>query len=563
MSGMFFISILIADVLNHKARFVSFEKGLNVITSSDNHVGKSSVIKSLYYSLGAEVRFDERWDKNTKLTVVTIDVDGTVYQVVRFLKKFAIFKGEELILLSEAVSKQLAPKLAEIFNFSVYLTEKGGEKKVVQAPPAFTLMPYYIDQDKGWNDLYSSFERIEQFAKRERAKSLYFHLGMYTKDRIELQARKDLMREKIKELQDEEQRLVIMVNKLTEEINNIIPADNEEELQEFLTPQKSEIESLVNEIGRVRNNLQELTTSFLQHKKQLDLIVQFQQSPQFGKTEKKPCHVCPQCGYEFDDELYNLVRCNYNQSNAEYLRAQVELIVNNIKVELASQEQQYIALMRKLKEKEKVYDESQNAYDAYLQHRGLKNTVRKYSIELNNNRIKQSEYEDEINFINQKNRNVPNKKEIEKTYADFVKQNIIALNAWSQDYEGKINLLKSLNAQGSLLPKVILSQYIAIFQTMAATNSHVIRFPFVVDSPRDKESSVTSSKDILNMITKITSLPQIILSTVDYDSFGIEAVGRVNKIFFDKKFSVLNGEEYEEWKEKIEGLYHLMTSENI
>ena len=50
MSNMFFKNILIADVQKKTARFVSFEKGLNVITSSENHVGKSSVIKSLYYT---------------------------------------------------------------------------------------------------------------------------------------------------------------------------------------------------------------------------------------------------------------------------------------------------------------------------------------------------------------------------------------------------------------------------------------------------------------------------------------------------------------------------------
>lgn len=190
MSNMYFKSILIADIQKHTARLIPFEKGLNVITSTENHVGKSSVIKSLYDTLGAEVRFDTRWNKDTKLTAVTIDVDGTEYRVIRFIKKFAIFKGNELILLSDSVTKQLAPKFAEIFNFSVYLAKKDDNKRVVQAPPAFTFMPYYIDQDKGWNGLYDNFERMEQFAKPERAKSLYFHLGLYTKARIELQAKK-------------------------------------------------------------------------------------------------------------------------------------------------------------------------------------------------------------------------------------------------------------------------------------------------------------------------------------------------------------------------------------
>ena len=246
--------------------------------------------------------------------------------------------------------------------------------------------------------------------------------------------------------------------------------------------------------------------------------------------------MCPQCGYEFDDELYDLVRSNYNQSNAEYLRAQIELIVNNIRAELKTQEERYVELMAKLKEQERVYDESQDAYDAYLRHRGLKDTVRKYSLELADNRIKQSDCEDEIKDINKELQKVSDKKEIEQTYIGFVKQNIIALSAWTQEYDGKIKLLKALNAQGSLLPKIILSQYNALFQTMAGMNSSVIRFPFVVDSPREKESSVSSSKEILNMIARISSLPQVILATVEYDTFGVEDGGSVNKIYLDTQF---------------------------
>lgn len=78
---------------------------------------------------------------------------------------------------------------------------------------------------------------------------------------------------------------------------------------------------------------------------------------------------------------------------------------------------------------------------------------------------------------------------------------------------------------------------------------------------REKESSFSSSKEILNMIAKISSLPQIVLATVDYDTFGVDDGGNVNKIYLDTQFSVLNEAMYTERVEEIEGLYHLMTSE--
>ena len=75
MREMYFNSILIADIAAHKARFQKFEKGLNVVTSADNHVGKSSLLKSLYHSLGANVKYDSVWDINSKLYILDFTVD--------------------------------------------------------------------------------------------------------------------------------------------------------------------------------------------------------------------------------------------------------------------------------------------------------------------------------------------------------------------------------------------------------------------------------------------------------------------------------------------------------
>ena len=43
MKEVYFKSLMIADLQNRTARVQLFEKGLNVVTSADNHVGKSSL----------------------------------------------------------------------------------------------------------------------------------------------------------------------------------------------------------------------------------------------------------------------------------------------------------------------------------------------------------------------------------------------------------------------------------------------------------------------------------------------------------------------------------------
>ena len=85
MKEFFFQNILIADISKKVAKWQQFTKGLNVVTGIDNHVGKSSLLKSLFYALGADVAFDSAWDQNSKLYVATINVNGNTY---RFLKHF-------------------------------------------------------------------------------------------------------------------------------------------------------------------------------------------------------------------------------------------------------------------------------------------------------------------------------------------------------------------------------------------------------------------------------------------------------------------------------------------
>jgi hypothetical protein len=62
------------------------------------------------------------------------------------------------------------------------------------------------------------------------------------------------------------------------------------------------------------------------------------------------------------------------------------------------------------------------------------------------------------------------------------------------------------------------------------------------------------------MIANISSLPQVIVATVDYDTFGVDDNGKAHKLFFSDQFSVLNEETYLKYSDDIEGLLNLLTN---
>ena len=52
-------AITMVDLTHKEAKKVHFQSGKNLLTSGSNHLGKSVVMKSIFYTLGAEVFYPE------------------------------------------------------------------------------------------------------------------------------------------------------------------------------------------------------------------------------------------------------------------------------------------------------------------------------------------------------------------------------------------------------------------------------------------------------------------------------------------------------------------------
>lgn len=544
MKEVYFQSILIADLQKNTARLQNFSKGLNVVTSTDNHVGKSSLLKSLYYALGADVDYDSVWGRNTKIYIATLSVDGELYRIVRLMRRFAVFHNEKLLLITDSVTKELTPLLGKIFDFTVYLPNKE-TGKVEMAPPAFTFMPYYIDQDKGWDRLYESFASIQQYKSVDRIKSLYYHLNIYTKGTVELMAQRDKLKDRLEEIKIENARLCTVLTALQEEIANLPPADNIQELESQLEIPQKRIEVLIEQAGKVRNDIQEFEAELLQHQHRLEVISEYHalQGDSSDAITSSP-HACPNCGYVFDEELFNIVRANYSTVNEDYLRQQIQLIIDSLAAKLSAAENHYVALMKKLKLEETAFTAEKDEFDIYVRQRGLQDSIRRFTAELGKNTAESTDISTQIREITKEINKLPNRKEVEEKYIEYVRSNIINLDAWDAAYDGTIRLLKPIKAQGTLENKIILAQFVGLFQTMEYFKSNATRFPFVVDSPRGKEASVLSSRDILKMIAQLEMLPQIILATIDYSTFQPEIDTPTNVITLTEQRKLLCEQDY-------------------
>ena len=562
MSEMYFKSILIADIVSHKARFQQFQKGLNVITSTNNHVGKSSLLKSLYHTLGANVKYDSVWNVNNKLFVLDFCVDNIDYRIVRQIKSFAVFKGEELILVTSKVMSELAPLLEKIFHFGIYLDSKK-DGRVTLAPPVFTFLPYYIDQDNGWSELYGSFQNQEQYKKHDRMKSLYYHLSIYTKSAVELMAQRDKLQEELDTLKTDATKLLDIIEALTDEIQGIVPADDVAQFDKNIQISKNKIRTLVKQIGEKRNRIQELEISLEQHEHQLQVITEYHTIAKTAQSNQEIfTHSCPRCGYLYDDEIYNRVHANYLNVSDSYVKTYIGQVIISIRDDLQKEKQQYITLTKKLNNLETAYSNKEDEFELYIRHRGISESVDKLNTRLGKNQKEQSDIRKALKDIAKELKSFPSKKEVESKYIEFTRLNIIKLGAWNAAYDGTIKLLSPIKAQGTLENKIILSQFVGLFQTMEYFKTQTIRLPFVVDSPRGKEASQESSKEILSMIAGISMLPQVILATIDFndykDSLG-DSAKNATVITLQKHNRLLDEADYITHEAEIEQLLNLFN----
>lgn len=557
-TNVIFRNILIVDTDECIAKHISFLHGLNVITSSENHVGKSSLAKSLYFSLGAEIDYDQQWNKKSKLYCLEFLVDGRPYSIVRQKNKFIIFNGSDLIAECTSVTKELAPILGEIFGFSVYLPDKNTKKHML-APPVFTYLPYYIDQDSGWGtEPYESFASLDQFNKTDRIKSLYYHLGVYNKHSVDIQARIDANKAEIEHLQESIGHAEITLKTIEPELRQLVPVQDVEELERMLSPSKERINRIIGKLKESRNRIQLLQSNLLQHNKNLVTITEHNHHASSGNDSASM--ICPKCGYEYDTELYTKVRKIYNIENSEYFLQQIRFIIEALEKSLTEEQVRYIAQMEQLRIEEQATLQIHDGYETYVKLRGLKSTINRMHQTIGESTANQNAYKTENRSLNKELRNLPNKKDVDKKYIEDTRSNIIRLKAWDNDYEGKIGLLKPLKGQGTLSSKIILAQYIALFSTMEAIGASNIRLPFVIDSPRTKEPSVASSIEILNMISGIKSLPQIILVTMDYDTFDVALKDQANIIKLTEPRKLLNSADYYKHETRIKGFLDLIAS---
>lgn len=97
--SVYYKELLIFDKKTNKARKIKFEKGINIITSALNCVGKTSLSLMILYGFGAKVQFSDKWDLNNIFTKLTLEHDEKDITIIRYKDTYTILTNEKNIFI--------------------------------------------------------------------------------------------------------------------------------------------------------------------------------------------------------------------------------------------------------------------------------------------------------------------------------------------------------------------------------------------------------------------------------------------------------------------------------
>lgn len=327
----------IIDFKNYEAANFSFGRGNNLIISDDNTQGKSSLLKSIYYTLGFDVRqFPSGWNYKDMYFQLVVEIDKQSYTITRQQDIYRVDEIEGSMNVKE-YSMWLQKKL----NIDMRLLNTR-TRELFKAYSSAIILPFYIDQDDSWDgSLYRNVsDTLNQYTNipSDIFKSIF---SLSSLKLLELQNKKTIVTK-------EKKTVVLTIEGLTNAFKDY--EKEHEDLPEVSKFDKGKLEKDIQRYLKIQN---EFNDKVVKHKvkllaknSELDRnkqdLKELEQILKMTKSRKKEIQLeCSYCHSKLTTEQ-SLTRLNLSNNEIEIslLKDEYEKIVGKLKKEIAEIEEQ-------------------------------------------------------------------------------------------------------------------------------------------------------------------------------------------------------------------------------
>lgn len=544
MRHIYFKSAHILSLRDKKGFTFEFSPDINIITG-ENDTGKSSFIKSLYYTLGADIRLDKKWKKDSFVSKVVICVNKRDYAFVRHEKRISIFditEGKEHLLVTSNSRTEIALTVRDIFDFNLELVLN---KTLVQgqAYPASLYLPFYIDQDDGWGTVLNSFSSLKMY-KDWQKNILNFHAGVKPKEYYKLQGEISLIDIDLKEIRATLKALETAKKRFEASFGRVLFDIDIDYYEELLERFLSKCQQLHQEETEYRIKLikllsqrDELVSEIDSSKKQLDECDIDDLSPSASLEAKYAVLKNREILFQIIPKLYDqkslyddqINKIKEDLKNSKRLSSDLKDMLQEVKEQLTLQD---VIKSQASKQVESTFDEQ---IDELLRKLG----------KLDLSRTTLSE---ELAAFN----NIKRTREINDRFKDAL---IFAQTELGIKDPTVGTILQfgpiSKSETGSRAPRAILAYHYALLKTIEDKSTNPM-LPIVIDSPKQQDPDPHTTEKLFNLcIGGLSTNNQLIIGSVSFE----RKTDEFKTLTMTKKYSLLKEELYDDAYKEIMPLY--------
>ncbi|WP_394630445.1 hypothetical protein, partial [Vibrio barjaei] len=287
--------------LEKSAKKFHFGPRMNLISGKRNKVGKTSLCTSLLWSMGCNVTFPPKWKELSIKTVVKFSVNGEQYSILRTKEQISIFSNSMMnVNVYDNISGGFSQKLAFLLGNRTFLKPKSSKYYYPPFPGAMFL-PAFIHSDKGWGELYKSFNDLDAYSKSEKKNLIEYFLGIKgddfflpRKERSTLEQQVDVSISRLSNISEVRESMFDMLNHV----------DNLEEKRH------TNLDLLLEDRSFQLQTLNSAKSSRFELKKQIQIIKKAEsdlfEDYNFATNNIESNHIlCPTCGTSHDNDIVN------------------------------------------------------------------------------------------------------------------------------------------------------------------------------------------------------------------------------------------------------------------
>lgn len=549
--------IMLLSLKEEKAKEIIFDKRRTIITSEETAQGKSSLVKSIYYTFGCEVKFNPRWVKTDFISIVEYSIKGINYSVYRDRSGVIAFFDDngELIKIFENNIRGVSKYLAQKLDFDMKFSDNNGE---LDTPPInFFFSLFYFDQDTSKEKTWAGFihNSKKSYMSNITDEVILYHAGKRDNETYRLQSEKTVLNKKINEINKERRVLSTVKRKAEDEIKNFDYIADKELFEREIT----ELVKEINEIGKIqfelRSQLNELNN------RHIILVHQIRTANRQLKENNKDYEFvisleneleCPLCGTIHENSFINRFSMVNDNLNLEQVTNELYAEDNDVKIKIEKLQNDFekenihynslTKILNTKKEKLKFEDYINSRSQKYMSD-AFSSQIEVIDKELSNFAGKRTHIHYSLNAIRKDNKE--QSKKIDDFYVTSMSRYLSALDARMNSDHYKSMKITNINKEtGSTGFRGLIAHFYTMLRLSYKYTKYVF-CPIIIDTINQDGQT----DDTVDLMTKFLDEKQpensqliLILGKSELERYDMK--GKV--IELKQKHSLLRDEEYYE-----------------